>query len=87
LLIIFLYLRGEINILAAIFDGNGRLSLKERSKPTLQNNLDVLIKVNAVGICGTDLHILKVPAAHTAAIGAILGHEFTGEIVEVGKHV
>jgi len=33
------------------------------------------------------LHILKVPAAHTAAIGAILGHEFTGEIVEVGKHV
>jgi len=74
-------------MLAAVFEGNGKLSLKERSKPILQNDIDVLIKVSAVGICGTDLHILQVPAAHPATIGAILGHEFTGEIVEVGKQV
>ena len=72
-------------MLAAVFEGNAKLSLRERPKPTLQNDIDVLIKVSAVGICGTDLHILQVPAAHPVAIGAILGHEFTGEIVEVGK--
>ena len=33
------------------------------------------------------MHILQVSAVHPAAIGVILGHEFTGEIVEVGEQV
>jgi len=53
----------------------------------LKNDHEALIKVTGVGICGTDLHILQVPPAHPAKKGAILGHEFTGEIVEVGSQI
>lgn len=74
-------------MLAAIFEGNGQLVLQDRPKPALKNDTDVLIKVTAVGICGTDLHILQVPSAHPATKGIIQGHEFTGEVVEVGSQV
>ncbi len=74
-------------MLAAVFEGNGNLVLKERPKPTLKRDTDVLLKVRGVGICGTDLHILQVPPAHPARLGATLGHEFTGEVAEVGSAV
>lgn len=74
-------------MLAAVFEGNGKLTLMDRPKPTIKKDTDVLLKVQAVGICGTDLHILQVPPAHPATLGSILGHEFTGEIVEVGSDV
>jgi threonine dehydrogenase-like Zn-dependent dehydrogenase len=74
-------------MLGAVFEGNGQLVLKERPKPALTKETDALIKVTGVGICGTDLHILQVPPAHPAKQGIILGHEFTGEIVEVGSQI
>ncbi|GAB6276701.1 MAG: zinc-dependent alcohol dehydrogenase family protein [Rectinema sp.] len=72
---------------AAVFEGNGRLVIKEVEKPILRNSTDALIKVSGTGICGTDLHILDVPPKHPAKPGVILGHEFTGEITELGKDV
>ncbi len=50
---------------------------------------DVLIKVNKTGICGTDIHIWKWDewAAHTVPVPLITGHEFAGEIVEIGRDV
>jgi threonine dehydrogenase-like Zn-dependent dehydrogenase len=74
-------------MLAAVFAGNGKLVLKDCPKPVLKGENDVLIKVTGVGICGTDLHILQVPPAHPATVGAILGHEFTGIIAEAGNNV
>ena len=74
-------------MLAAVFEGNGRLALMDRPIPVLKKDTDALIKVTGVGVCGTDLHILQVPPAHPAKIGITLGHEFTGEIVEVGSQV
>jgi len=74
-------------MLAAVFEGDGRLVLKERPKPVLKKETDALVKVTGVGICGTDLHILQVPPAHPAKLGITLGHEFTGEIVEVGRQI
>ena len=74
-------------MLAAVFEGNGRLILKERSRPHLTRDRNVLLKVTGVGICGTDLHILQVPPAHPATQGIVLGHEFTGEVTEVGEGV
>jgi len=74
-------------MLAAVFEGNGQLVLRDRPKPTLQKETDVLLKVTGVGICGTDLHILQVPPAHPAKVGCILGHEFTGKVVETGSKV
>ncbi len=50
---------------------------------------DVLIKVNATGICGTDIHIWNWDdwAANTVPVPLITGHEFAGEIVELGRDV
>ncbi|MDV7143761.1 L-threonine 3-dehydrogenase [Tropicimonas sp. TH_r6] len=50
---------------------------------------DVLIKINKTGICGTDIHIWNWDdwAAHTVPLGLITGHEFAGEIVELGRDV
>jgi (R,R)-butanediol dehydrogenase/meso-butanediol dehydrogenase/diacetyl reductase len=74
-------------MIAAVFEGEGKLRLQERPKPRLGRGTDVLVKVTGVGICGTDLHILQVPPAHPAKVGAILGHEFTGEVAELGPEV
>lgn len=50
---------------------------------------DVLIKVKTTGICGTDIHIWNWDdwAAHTVPTPMITGHEFAGEIVELGRDV
>jgi threonine 3-dehydrogenase len=50
---------------------------------------DVLIKVDRTGICGTDLHIYKWDAwaQKTIPVPMVVGHEFVGEIVEVGENV
>jgi threonine 3-dehydrogenase len=50
---------------------------------------DVLIRVHRTGICGTDLHIYNWDAwaAKTIAVPMVVGHEFVGEIVEVGSNV
>ena len=50
---------------------------------------DVLIKVSHTGICGTDLHIYKWDdwARKTVPVSLVVGHEFVGEIVEIGEDV
>ncbi|MTH98891.1 L-threonine 3-dehydrogenase [Roseibium sp. RKSG952] len=50
---------------------------------------DVLIRINKTGICGTDIHIWNWDdwAARTVPVPLITGHEFAGEIVEVGRNV
>lgn len=50
---------------------------------------EVLIKVRTTGICGTDIHIWNWDdwAAHTVPVPLITGHEFAGEIVELGSAV
>lgn len=50
---------------------------------------DVLIRVNKTGICGTDIHIWDWDewAAKTVPVPLITGHEFAGEIVEIGRNV
>jgi len=50
---------------------------------------DVLIKVDRTGICGTDLHIYKWDAWAQATIPVpmVVGHEFVGEILEIGSNV
>jgi threonine 3-dehydrogenase len=50
---------------------------------------DVLIRVRRTGICGTDLHIHSWDAwaQQTIPLGLVIGHEFVGEVVEVGPNV
>src|SRR3954468_23727047 len=64
------------------------LSLEEVAVPQIGIN-DVLIRVDRAGICGTDLHIYKWDAwaQKTIPVPMVVGHEFVGEIVEVGSNV
>jgi threonine 3-dehydrogenase len=50
---------------------------------------DVLVKVRKTGICGTDIHIYKWDswAQKTIPVPMVVGHEYAGEIVDVGSHV
>jgi threonine 3-dehydrogenase len=50
---------------------------------------DVLIRINKTGICGTDIHIWNWDdwAARTVPVPLITGHEFAGEIVDMGRNV
>ncbi len=68
---------------AAIFDGK-LLLVKEVAKPQITQD-QVLIRVKAAGICGTDIAIVNGHLLTPTPL--ILGHEFAGEIVEVGKKV
>jgi len=65
--------------------GKGFLEIKEMPVPEI-NYDEVLIKVHYTGICGTDVHIFtdQFPIYYPPVI---LGHEFSGEIVELGEKV
>ena len=64
------------------------LSLQDVPMPVVGIN-DVLIRVHRTGICGTDLHIeaWDAWAASTIVPPLVVGHEFVGEIVDVGSNV
>ena len=64
------------------------LWLEEVAEPEVGIN-DVKIRVPKTGICGTDLHIYEWNswASATVPLGLTIGHEFVGEIVEVGANV
>ncbi len=62
--------------------------MEDVEKPRVGHN-DVLIKVNKTAICGTDIHIFKWDdwAQSTIPVPMAVGHEFSGEIVEMGIEV
>jgi threonine 3-dehydrogenase len=64
------------------------LWLEEVPVPSAGIN-DVLIRVDRTGICGTDLHIYQWDAwaQKTIPVPMVIGHEFVGEVVEVGSNV
>jgi alcohol dehydrogenase len=71
---------------ALVYHGPGNKSWDDVPDPTIQQDTDAIIRVDAVTICGTDLHILKgdVPAVTD---GRILGHEAVGTVQSVGSAV
>ena len=64
------------------------LSLEDVAAPEIGIN-DVLIRVHKTGICGTDLHIYDWDAwaQRTIPVPMVIGHEFVGEVVELGPNV
>ena len=72
---------------AAVYNGIGNVRLKEIPKPHPHAG-EALLRVNAVGICGTDLRIF-ISGHHRIPKGGkrVLGHEVVGEIIEVGEGV
>jgi 2-desacetyl-2-hydroxyethyl bacteriochlorophyllide A dehydrogenase len=72
---------------AAVFRGEGHLSIDDVPEPRIEAADDVLISVEACGVCGSDVHVLAVPPGHPASPGIILGHEFVGRVVETASEV
>jgi threonine dehydrogenase-like Zn-dependent dehydrogenase len=71
---------------ALCWHGKNDVRIDTVPDPIIQDDDDVIVKVTSTAICGSDLHLLGglVP---TMKEGDILGHEFMGEIVELGKNV
>ncbi|NOT26000.1 MAG: glutathione-dependent formaldehyde dehydrogenase [Acidobacteria bacterium] len=69
---------------AVRYCGAGDIRVEHVPDPQILNPRDAIVKVTATAICGSDLHIYNgyIPTMQT---GDILGHEFMGEVVEVGS--
>jgi threonine dehydrogenase-like Zn-dependent dehydrogenase len=66
--------------------GKNKLSVEEVADPQILNPRDAIIRITSTAICGSDLHLYNgfIP---TLKKGDVLGHEFMGEVVEVGPAV
>ncbi|MGB8980862.1 MAG: alcohol dehydrogenase catalytic domain-containing protein [Anaerolineales bacterium] len=70
---------------ALVFKDVGKLVFEDRVVPHVKDPDDVVLKISHVGICGTDVKIME--GKHHFRPDTVLGHEFCGEVVEVGSHV
>src|SRR5687767_11595614 len=71
---------------ATCWKGPNIVQVEEVPDPKIINARDAIVKISSTAICGSDLHLLQayVPAMMP---GDVLGHEFMGEVVEVGSQV
>lgn len=72
---------------AVVFHGPGHWALEEFPRPRINAADDVLLHVDRVSICGTDIHILSDPPGHPATAGSILGHEYVATVTDIGDGV
>lgn len=71
---------------AAVFKGPGNpLSIEEIDKPEIANN-EMLVRVAHCGVCGTDIHASR-EGPFMAPPNTVFGHEFSGEVVEIGSEL
>jgi len=71
---------------AAVYEGEGRLVVRDVADP-VPGPTEVLIEVEACGICGSDVQIINVPPGHPSTPPVIIGHEFVGRVAAVGSAV
>lgn len=72
-------------MIAYVYEGMGKLSLKDVSAPELKND-NAIVKVNACSICGTDLRTY-LHGSKKILPPRVIGHEFSGTILEVGNNI
>ena len=72
----------------AVMEAIGKIKMEERDIPKAKDN-EVLVKLEYVGICGSDLHYYETGAIGDFVVEPpfVLGHEPGGTVVEVGKDV
>jgi 2-desacetyl-2-hydroxyethyl bacteriochlorophyllide A dehydrogenase len=70
---------------AVTFQAPGEVRIEERPEPTLEHPDEAIIRIEASGVCGSDLHIYhgRVPVEP----GTVIGHEYVGEVIAVGDAV
>jgi threonine dehydrogenase-like Zn-dependent dehydrogenase len=71
---------------AATWAGVNEVAVEEVPAPTILNDRDVILKIRQSVTCGSDLHLIGGYIPFMRA-GDVIGHEFIGEVVEVGKEV
>ncbi|MDW4918317.1 zinc-dependent alcohol dehydrogenase family protein [Streptomyces californicus] len=71
---------------ALVFEEPGRTTWRDIPDPDIEDAADVIVRVEAVTICGTDLHIVKGDVPEVTP-GRVLGHEAVGTVVETGGDV
>ena len=71
---------------AAVYEGEGRLVVRDVPDPMPAPD-EVLIEVEACGVCGSDVQIINVPPGHPSTPPVIIGHEFVGWVRAVGSAV
>ena len=71
---------------AILVEKPGEVKLIEREKPQIKTDTEVLVKMTAVGVCGSDIHILHGTHPYVQ-YPRIIGHEGAGQVVETGKAV
>jgi threonine dehydrogenase-like Zn-dependent dehydrogenase len=71
---------------ATCWEGKRKVKVEEVPDPKILNSRDAIVRITSTAICGSDLHLFNgfVP---TMEKGDILGHEFMGEVVEVGPGI
>src|SRR3954465_15910427 len=71
---------------ANVWKGRNTVKVENVPDPKILNDRDAIVKISSTAICGSDLHLYDgyIP---TMKHGDILGHDFMGEVVEVGKGV
>jgi threonine dehydrogenase-like Zn-dependent dehydrogenase len=69
---------------ANVWSGRNTVQVENVPDPKILNDRDAIVRITSTAICGSDLHLYDgyIP---TMKRGDILGHEFMGEVVEVGK--
>ncbi|HBG23003.1 MAG TPA: alcohol dehydrogenase, partial [Peptococcaceae bacterium] len=71
---------------ALVYHGPSQISLDDIPVPQIEQPTDAILKVTTSTICGSDIHIIHgyIPSVHP---GTVVGHEFCGEIVELGSSI
>src|SRR3954465_8059400 len=71
---------------AVVFNDIGDIRLENVAEPKIKDDTDVIVRITASAICGTDLHFVRgtMPGLKK---GRILGHEAVGVVEDIGKEV
>ncbi|RJE27582.1 alcohol dehydrogenase [Aspergillus sclerotialis] len=70
---------------AVVFHAPFKVAVEERPIPKIQKPGDIIVKTSYTALCGSELHTFR--GIEPAGTGFIMGHEFTGEVVDVGEQV
>ena len=76
---------GQEKMRAVIFKGKEHVEIEERPVPKIKEPTDIIIKVRYTALCGSELHVYR--GHQPSKTDFIMGHEFTGEVVETGSSV
>jgi threonine dehydrogenase-like Zn-dependent dehydrogenase len=71
---------------AMVYRGAYKIRVEEKDRPRIEHPNDAIVRVTLAAICGSDLHLYHGMIPDTR-VGTTFGHEFVGEVVEVGPSV